>query len=332
MPPSLLEVVDLSVSFHLFEGVARVLENVSFSVEAGGRVAIVGESGCGKSLTARAIVGLLDPLHAKVTGHILLDGVDLTRLSQDQQRQIRGRRITMIFQDPTAALNPVFRVGAQMVEVMLATGVANNRKQALQRAAEQLRGVDIRDPMRVLRAYPFELSGGMAQRVLIVMGTMPKPQLIIADEPGASLDVSVQNRALALLDKLGTEAGAAILMITHNFGVVRKFARWVIVMYAGTIVEIGRTHEILNNPIHPYTRALIAAVPRLDGERLPVPIDGVVPSYVDAPGGCRFATRCPIVIDRCRNLKPPLEPSQAPHRTACIRAAKPSNTSAPTQL
>jgi len=328
-PASLLEVVDLSVSFRLFEGVARVLDNVSFSLQAGGRVAIVGESGCGKSLTARAIIGLLDPLHAEVSGKILLNGVDLTKLSQYELRKVRGRRITMIFQDPTAALNPVFRVGAQMVEIMLATGAALNRRQALERAAEQLRAVNIRDPARVLRAYPFELSGGMAQRVLIVMGTIPRPELIIADEPGASLDVSVQNQALALLDKLGNETGAAILLITHNFGVVRKFAEWVIVMYAGTMVEIGRTREILTNPIHPYTRALLAAVPRLDGDRLPTPIDGVVPSYVDAPAGCRFATRCPLVIDHCKNAKPQLEPVDAPHRTACIRASKPSSLAAP---
>ena len=329
MPASLLEVVDLSVSFHQFEGVARVLDNVSFSLEAGGRVAIVGKSGCGKSLTARAIVGLLDPLHTEISGHILLSGVDLTKLSQNELRKIRGRQISMIFQDPTAALNPVFQIGTQIAEIMLATGIATNRKQALERAAEQLRAVNIRDPMRVLRAYPFELSGGMAQRVLIVMGTIPRPQVIIADEPGASLDVRVQNRALTLLDQLGTETGAAILMITHNFAVVRKFARRVIVMYAGTVVEMGQTDDILANPVHPYTRALLAAVPRLDGTRLPTPIDGVVPSYVDPPSGCRFATRCPIVIDRCKATRPLLEPLGAAHRTACIRSVKPCELSSP---
>ena len=327
MSAPLLEVVDLRVSFHRFEGLARVLDGVSFSLEAGGRVAIVGESGCGKSLTARAIVGLLDPLHAEISGKILLNGVDLTKLSQGELRKIRGRRITMIFQDPTAALNPVFRIGTQITEIMLATGTAKNRKQALKRAAEQLRAVNIRDPMRVLRAYPFELSGGMAQRVLIVMGTIPRPQLIIADEPGASLDVRVQNRALTLLDQLGTETGAAILLITHNFGVVRKFAQQVIVMYAGTVVEMGLTRDILANPVHPYTRALLAAVPRLDGTRLPTPIEGVVPSYVHAPSGCRFATRCPMVIDRCRATRPLLEPPDGAHRTACIRSVKPSELS-----
>jgi oligopeptide/dipeptide ABC transporter ATP-binding protein len=154
----------------------------------------------------------------------------------------------------------------------------------------------------------------MAQRILIVMGTIPRPQVIIADEPGASLDVRVQNRAPALLDKLGTETGAAILMIAHNFGVVRKFARQVVVMYGGTVVETGQTDEILANPVHPYTRALLAAVPRLDGTRLPTPIDGVVPSYVDAPSGCRLAARCPIVIDRCKATRPVLEPADATHR------------------
>jgi oligopeptide/dipeptide ABC transporter ATP-binding protein len=327
MQAPLLEIVDLSVAFRRFEGVARVLDSVSFSLEAGGRVAIVGESGCGKSLTARAIVGLLDPLHAEISGKILLNGFDLAKLSQGDLRKIRGRQISMIFQDPTAALNPVFRIGTQITETMLATGAATNRKQALERAAEQLRAVNIRDPMRVLRAYPFELSGGMAQRILIVMGTISRPQVIIADEPGASLDVRVQNRALTLLDKLGAETGAAILMITHNFGVVRKFARQVVVMYAGTVVETGQTDEILANPVHPYTRALLAAVPRLDGARLPTPIDGVVPSYVDAPSGCRFATRCPIVIDRCKATRPVLEPAGAAHRAACIRTVRPSELS-----
>jgi peptide/nickel transport system ATP-binding protein len=328
VPAPVLEVVDLSVSFRLFEGLARVLDKVSFSLEAGGRVAIVGESGCGKSLTARAIVGLLDPLHTEISGKILLNGVDLTKLSQAELRKVRGRQISMIFQDPTAALNPVFRIGTQMVEIILATGAASNRKQALKRAAEQLRAVNIRDPMRVLRAYPFELSGGIAQRVLIVMGTIPRPQVVIADEPGASLDVSVQNLALALLDQIGTETGSAILMITHNLGVVRKFAKRVIVMYAGTVVEMGQTDELLTNPLHPYTRALLAAVPRLHGDRLPTRIDGVVPSYVAAPLGCRFATRCPIVIDRCHATRPELEPAGAPHRAACIRTVKPSEFSA----
>jgi oligopeptide/dipeptide ABC transporter ATP-binding protein len=322
MGKPILEVADLTVSFRLFEGMAKVLSGVSFSIGAGERVAIVGESGCGKSLTARTIMGLLDSSNTEVEGEIIFDGMNLATMSQAALRKLRGREISMIFQDATAALNPVFRVGSQMVEIILATGITTSRRKAVDLAVERLRAVTIQDPMRVLRAYPFELSGGMAQRVMIVMGTISRPKVIIADEPGASLDVTVQNRTLTLLDQLAAESGSAILMITHNLGVVRKFAQRVVVMYAGTVVEVGSTKEVLANPVHPYTRALLAAVPRLTGDRLPTPIGGVVPSYVAAPAGCRFATRCRSVVERCTVSTPELEPGDSVHRAACFRAGE----------
>jgi peptide/nickel transport system ATP-binding protein len=318
----LLEVTDLNVSFRLFEGLARVLSGITFAIDPGERVAIVGESGCGKSLTARTIMGLIEPRTTEVEGRIVFDGVDLATLSAAELRKVRGRTLSMIFQDATAALNPVFRIGSQMVEIIMATGITSSRREAMELAAERLRGVTIQDPVRVLRAYPFELSGGMAQRVMIVMGTISRPKLVIADEPGASLDVTVQNRTLMLLDKLGAEMGTAILMITHNLGVVRKFAQRVIVMYAGTIVEVGPTETVLSNPVHPYTRALLAAVPRLSGGQLPSPISGVVPSYVNPPAGCRFASRCGFVVHGCSTTPPALEPPAAVHRVACFRTAE----------
>jgi oligopeptide/dipeptide ABC transporter ATP-binding protein len=318
----ILEIANLNVSFRLFEGTARVLTGISFSIMPGERVAIVGESGCGKSLTARAIMGLTDPRHAEVKGKIVFDGVDLATMSHTRLRKVRGREMSMIFQDATAALNPMFRIGSQMAEIILATGVTTSRREAIKLAIDRLREVTIQDPMRVLRAYPFELSGGMAQRVMIVMGTISRPRLIIADEPGASLDVTVQNRTLMLLDQLGAETGAAILMITHNLGVVRKFAQRVVVMYAGAVVEMGTTDAVLSSPVHPYTRALLAAVPRLSGKRLPVPIEGVVPSYLRPPRGCRFATRCPYVLDRCQTMPPTLQPFAAPHTAACFRTGE----------
>jgi oligopeptide/dipeptide ABC transporter ATP-binding protein len=321
MAVPVLEVEDLRVSFRQFEGVSRVLDGISFALQPNERVAIVGESGCGKSLTIRAVLGLLDPRRSEIGGRITLQGRDITRLSRRQWQEVRGRQISMIFQDPTAALNPVFRIGSQMAEIMLACGAAPNRRRALAIAAERLKAVAIRDPWRVLRAYPFELSGGMAQRVVIVMGMIARPKVIMADEPGASLDVTVQHRTLELLKALGDESGAAILMITHNLGVVRHFAHRVLVMYAGTIVEAGETAALFAAPVHPYTRALFAAVPRLTGGHLPAPIEGVVPSYLAAPAGCRFATRCPLVVDRCRAERPRPEAVGPEHVSACFRNA-----------
>lgn len=317
-----LELDNLRISFRLFEGIANVLSGVSLSLRPNERVAIVGESGCGKSLTARAAMGLVKQRNATVTGRIILDGQDMSGASESQWRQVRGRKISMIFQDPTASLNPVFRIGSQMAEVILSCKAAASRKEALALAAERLRAVDIRDPDRVLHAYPFELSGGMAQRVMIVLGVIARPKVILADEPGAALDVTVQHRTLNLLEKLGTETGAAILMITHNLGVVRRFAERVIVMYGGTIVESGTTAAIFSGPKHPYTQALFAAVPRLTGKSLPVPIDGVVPSYINAPPGCRFASRCAYAFAPCTRETPLLQRVGPAHESACFLNAR----------
>ena len=314
---ALLETTDLHVRFELFEGVSHVLNGVNLRVERGERVAIVGESGCGKSLTARAVLGLLRHTNAEVEGSVRFDGSELLSLSERGWRSIRGRRIGMIFQDPTAALNPTFTVGDQLLKVIIRGGRARTKRQARAIAREPLRHTAIADPDRVLNAYPFQLSGGLAQRVLITMALVNEPELVLADEPGSALDVTVQEQTLRLMRALGDELGAAVLIITHNLGVVREFAQRVYVMYAGSIVEEADVDTLFRAPRHPYTRALLEAVPRLTGEMLPRPIEGVVPDYTAAPVGCRFHPRCAHAQAVCRE-PPPVADLGGGHRVACV--------------
>ena len=314
---ALLETTDLHVRFELFEGVSHVLNGVNLRVERGERVAVVGESGCGKSLTARAVMGLLRHTNARIDGSVRFDGSELLSLSERGWRSIRGRRIGMIFQDPTAALNPTFTVGDQLLKVIVRGGRARTKRQAREIAREALRHTAIADPDRVLHAYPFQLSGGLAQRVLITMALVNEPELVLADEPGSALDVTVQEQTLRLMRALGDELGAAVLIITHNLGVVREFAQRVYVMYAGSIVEEADVDTLFHAPRHPYTRALIEAVPRLTGETLPRPIEGVVPDYTAAPVGCRFHPRCPHAQPACHEPPPVVDLGRG-HRVACV--------------
>jgi peptide/nickel transport system ATP-binding protein len=280
-------------------------------------VAVVGESGCGKSVMLRAILGLLDPKRSIVEGRIAFDGRDLgTDPNAAMRRDLRGRRVTMIFQDPSAALNPVFTIGEQLVEVM-ARKRRTGRSEALEQAREGLRQVAIEEPDRVLASYPFQLSGGMNQRVMITMALVNRPDLVLADEPGTALDVTVQNQTLRLMRRLTTESGAAVMLITHNLGVVREFAERVYVMYAGAIVEEAPVRELFASPKHPYTQALLAAVPRLSGAELPKPIAGMIPDFMDPPPGCRFHPRCPFAQERCRQ-PPPRIAVGAGHSVACV--------------
>lgn len=302
--PDLLEINQLNVQFSVFEGVSRVIEGVSLRVERGEKVAIVGESGCGKSVTARVILGLLQRRNTKITGSVHFDGTELLKLSKRQWKQFRGRRMAMIFQDPAAALNPVFTVGHQLVTVVLRGGQATTRKQAYKLASDMLRKAAIIDPDRVLSSFPFQLSGGLNQRVLIAMALINRPGLVLADEPGTALDVTVQDQTLRLMNDLTQEYGAAVLLITHNLGVVREFAERVYVMYAGNIVEEADVETLFRDPKHPYTQALLRAVPQLSGHNLPVGIDGNIPDYIDPPPGCRFEPRCPHARPACHRAVP----------------------------
>ncbi len=299
--PALLEIDRLHLRFRLFEGISHVINGIDLRVERGERVAIVGESGCGKSVTVRLILGLLQQNNVLVEGSIRFDGVDLLQLKRARLREIRGRRICAVFQDPMASLNPTFKVYDQL-RTVIQRGEARRDAYAVARAA--LQEVAITDPDRVLGAYPFQLSGGLNQRVLIAMSLVNQPDLILADEPGTALDVTVQEQTLLLMRRLTEQRQSSVLLITHNLGVVREFADRVYVMYAGNIVEQAPTPELFANPRHPYTQALLASVPTLSGERLPEGIDGMVPDYTSPPEGCRFHPRCPAATSVCRRPQP----------------------------
>ena len=312
MSDEILAVRELAVRFARYDGETHVLNGVNLTVRRGERVALVGESACGKTLTVRAAIGLADLRRASVSGAIEFDGRDVLRFGARDWRGVRGRQMTMIFQDPLAALNPVFTVADQLTTVILRGGGAPTRSVALPVARDALRAVGIQDPDRVLAAYPFQLSGGLNQRVMICMALVNRPDLILADEPATALDVTVQAQTLALMRDLTERSGTAVLLITHNLGVVREFAQRVYVMYAGAVVEEATVEALFAAPRHPYTRALLASVPRLTGGELPEGIPGAVPDYRDPPSFCRFHPRCAQARPEC---------GQGPGRTAMVEVA-----------
>ncbi len=313
----LLEIEDLSVSFHTEHGVARVVDHVSFTVDAGRIIGLVGESGCGKSVTARAIMRLLPSPPALIEGHrVALEGQDLLALAERAMRDVRGNRIGMIFQEPMTSLNPTFPVGFQIGETLrLHRNLGTSAIRA--RVLELLRMVGIGAPERRFQQYPHELSGGLRQRVMIAMALACHPKLLIADEPTTALDVTIQAQILELLVRLRNELGMAILLITHDLGVVAEYADEVVVMYAGKLVEWADVRGLFREPRHPYTQGLLGSMPRLAGTagRLPT-IPGTVPGPLERPQGCPFATRCPRAQDRCREMFPPLT-WQLRHGFAC---------------
>ena len=268
--PPVLDIRDLRLGFRSHAGVTEVLHGISLSIAPSERVALVGESGSGKSVTARIVLGLLQSLRsARISGTVAFEGRDLERLPANERRRLRGTRMTMIFQDPTSSLNPVYRIGGQFHEVLKRAAPAIEGAAARERAARILSEVSIDDPERVLDSYPFQLSGGMNQRVMIAMALANEPSLLIADEPGTALDVTVQAQTLNLMRELVETHRTAVLFISHNLGVVREFADRVYVIYRGRIVEEGPTGAIFGDPCHAYTRALMAAVPRITGGGLP---------------------------------------------------------------
>ncbi|MBS1696468.1 MAG: ABC transporter ATP-binding protein [Actinobacteria bacterium] len=303
----ILSVNDLRVSFATEDGIVRAVDGVSFDLARGEILAIVGESGSGKSVTSQTLIGLTRAPNTRITGSVDFQGRDLVGLDDDALRDVRGEQIAMVFQDPMSSLNPVYRVGDQIAE-MIRSHRDVSKAEALSRSVELLRSVGIPNPERRVRDYPHEFSGGMRQRVMIAMGLALEPELLIADEPTTALDVTVQAQILRLIDQLNRERDLAVVLITHDLGVVAEVADRVLVMYAGQIVEDGTLEEIFYNPQHPYTWGLLGSLTRMDqaqSERLPQ-IGGAPPSLLNPPPGCRFAPRCPHAFDACGAL-PTLE-------------------------
>jgi oligopeptide/dipeptide ABC transporter ATP-binding protein len=316
----LLEVKGLKTHFHTEAGVAKAVDGVTFDIRAGEVVGLVGESGSGKSVTALSVLRLIpDPPGKIVDGSIRFKGTDLLKLSWEEMRKIRGKEISMIFQEPMTSLNPVFTIGMQLTEVVL-NHEAVSKSEAFRRSVEMLALVGIPDPASRMNDYPHQYSGGMRQRVMIAMALANNPSLLIADEPTTALDVTIQAQILELMLKIKRERkDAAILLITHNLAVVAETCQRVIVMYGGKIQEIAPVHELFKNPQHPYTRGLLASLPSVSGdkhERLRT-IPGNVPSILDLPAGCKFVTRCSERLEKCFQIEPELLETTPGHWVRC---------------
>jgi oligopeptide/dipeptide ABC transporter ATP-binding protein len=307
--PPLLDVRGLRTYFHVMDGTVKAVDGVDFAIPRGGTVGLVGESGCGKSVTAHSIMRLIDIPPGEIAGgEVIFDGVDLLKLSTDRMRHVRGGEIAMIFQEPMTSLNPVFTIGDQISEaVQLHTQPKLSRKEVLNRTIESLRLVGVSAPERRVKQYPHELSGGMRQRAMIAMALSCNPKLLIADEPTTALDVTIQAQILELIKELQARTGTALLLITHDLAVVAETVQTIAVMYAGRIVETGTVNQVLLSPQHPYTQGLLSSIPGVKkrGEALSV-IKGVVPNPFRMPPGCKFQPRCPFAWDRCSEDEPSL--------------------------
>jgi peptide/nickel transport system ATP-binding protein len=318
MAEPLLEVKDLKVHFDTEDGLVKAVDGVSFSISPGETLGVVGESGSGKSVTFLTIMGLIRSKNVRLEGEALFQGQDLLKLPQDELRHIRGSKISMIFQDPMTSLHPFYKVGEQISEAIL-THQHVSKKEAASQAVEMLERVGVARPQERAKQYPHEFSGGMRQRAMIAMALSLNPDLLIADEPTTALDVTVQAQILELIDRLKEEFDAAVVIITHDLGVVAEHCDEIMVMYAGRPVEYGEANDIYYNAHHPYTWGLLQSIARIDqdrSERLR-PIKGLPPSLIFLPTGCPFHPRCPYVMDVCKTDVPPLLPADGHHASAC---------------
>jgi peptide/nickel transport system ATP-binding protein len=318
----LLDIKDLRVEFKVYGGILKVVDGINFKVYHGENVGLVGETGCGKTTTMKAILRILPMPPARIpSGEIFFKNQDLMALKGKELRKVRGSGISMIFQDPTAALNPVFTIGQQMEPIIQNASPENknlSKSELREKALAPLKEVALADPERLLDSYPIQLSGGMRQRVCIGMALSTNPELLIADEPGTSLDVTIQDQVLRLLRDLIAKKGSSVILITHTLGVVREMTDRVYVMYAGNMVEVAPTRKLFANPLHPYTQGLMKAVPKLTGGGIATGIPGRIPSYRNPPSGCRFHPRCPHAMDICRREKPPDYLVDEDHSVACF--------------
>jgi len=317
----LLEVKSLRTSFFTDAGEVRAVDGVSFSVEPGKLMGLVGESGSGKTASVLSIMRLLPESARIIGGEVIFEDQDLLKLSEPEMRHVRGARIAMIFQEPMTSLNPVFTIGSQIGEAVR-LHQHTNRAETRNRTIEALRMVGIADPERRIDDYPHQLSGGMRQRVMIAMALSCNPRLLIADEPTTALDVTIQAQILDLIRELQVRLGLAVILVTHDLGIVAEYADDVTILYAARVMEQAPTAELFRNPLNPYTRGLLESIPGIDGSRHRrlQAIPGSIPNSLHPPAGCRFHPRCPRVIPKCSEVDPPLENKAPNHYVACIRA------------
>lgn len=319
MPETLIKIQNLKTNFYTYAGVVKALDGINLDIYKGETLALVGETGCGKSVTALSLIRLIQWPPGKIDeGSVMFNGKDLLKISDSEMRQIRGNKISMIFQEPMNSFNPVFTIGDQISEVFI-LHQKMDKKTAMQKSIEILKFTGIPAPERVAKSFPHELSGGMLQRAMIAMALACKPALLIADEPTTALDVTIEAQILELMKELKIKTGASILLITHDLGIVADICDRVGVMYAGTIVELGGVMTIFDKPLHPYTVGLIGSIPKIDQKahtRLET-IKGSVPNLIYPPAGCRFNPRCPKVMDICKKDKPPVYEIEPGHFVAC---------------
>ena len=318
----IFQVNDLKTHFYTDQGVVKAVNGVSFQVQAGKTLCVVGESGCGKSVTSLSLLGLIEAPGKIISGEVNLNGRDILKLSSRELRKIRGKEISLIFQDPMTSLNPVLKIGCQLTETILAHEDCS-KKEAIDRSIKLLSKVGLPNPEKLMKRYSFQLSGGMKQRVMIAQALSLSPKVLIADEPTTALDVTVQAQILWELKKLQQELNTAVVLITHDLGVVAELADDVAVMYAGSIVEYGPVLNIFETPVHPYTRALLNSKPKLGKDYdMPVPIQGQPPSLINLPEQCAFAPRCSYADQACLGCMPLLRTVNPGHRAACHRLKK----------
>jgi len=318
----LVDIRNLHIHFDIYEGITKVLNGVNFRVARGEKVGLIGEAGCGKTTTVKAIMKILPtPPTVIAGGEIFLGGDDVLKMSRQELQMMRRKTVSMIFQDPIAALNPVFKVGNQIGDIIkfsqLALGEKVTKEDIKERTINVLKEVQMPDPERLMNSYPIQLSGGMRQRICIAMALVSATNLLIADEPGTNLDVTIQDQVLRLLGDLVEERGTSVILISHALGAVKGLVDRVYVMYAGSMVEASKTEDLFSDPLHPYTKALFNAVPKLTGGGIPEGIPGRIPNYLSPPQGCRFNPRCPHAMPQCLEDAPPFFDVGEGHEVAC---------------
>lgn len=324
MDTPLLDIKNLYVYFNIYEGDLKVLNGINFEVGVRKKVGLIGEAGCGKTTTMKAIMRVLPMLLTRIPkGQIFFKGKDILKMSLKEIQMLRRKSLAIIFQDPTATLNPVLKIGEQLIDIIKYSSIEEkgkkpSKKEMKARAIEVLKGVAMPDPERILENYPIQLSGGMKQRVCIAMALFSAHDLLIADEPGTSLDVTLQDQILRLLHNLVKERDVSVILISHALGAVRGLVDRVYVMYAGNMVEVAETEDLFSDPLHPYTSSLLKSVPRLTGGGMSLGIRGRIPNYLNPPKGCRFYPRCDYAMPICRESKPPFFDVGGHHKVACF--------------